>query len=135
MALPLNDWMIWLILGFLGLVVVGWIIQFRSQSQSRRPLEERWRKLAWTLLQLTVIFAVLQYIYYNTEFYQMQGRYLYPMLIPLGIWVALGFDGWRHLIFREQGMARWIVVCPVALFVPFNLFIIWRVIPLLAPGG
>ncbi len=44
---------------------------------------------------------MLQYLYYNTEFVQFQGRYMYPGLIPLGIFVALGLDGWRRLIFGD----------------------------------
>jgi hypothetical protein len=131
MALPLNDWMIWLIFGFLALAMSGWLIRWMTRHRVAAEPDERWRGLAWTLLTLTAVLAVLQYIYYNTEFYQMQGRYLFPLLIPLGIWIALGLDGWRRLIFRES--LRWIVIVPVLLFVPLNLYIVWRVLPALAP--
>jgi hypothetical protein len=77
----------------------------------------------------------VQYVYYNTEFYQMQGRYLFPMLIPLGVWVAIGLDGWRRLIFGRSEQWRWAVVVPVLFLVPLNLYIVWRVIPSLAPGN
>jgi hypothetical protein len=56
------------------------------------------------------------------------------MLIPLGIWAALGLDGWRRLIFGQSEKTRWLVVVPVLVFLPLNLYIVWRVLPLLSPG-
>jgi hypothetical protein len=77
----------------------------------------------------------VQYVYYNTEFYQMQGRYLFPMLIPLGIYVALGLDGWRRLVFERSEQWQWATLVPVLVLIPLNLYIVWRVIPLLASGN
>ena len=60
------------------------------------------QRAAWLILSLTALLAVLQYLYYNTEFVQLQGRYLFPGLIPLGVWIALGVDSWRRLIFGDE---------------------------------
>lgn len=135
MALPLNGWMLWLVIGFMALVISGWAIRLDTPRAAPEPPQERWRGLAWTLLALTAVSAVLQYIYYNTEFYQMQGRYLFPLLIPLGMWSALGLEGWRKRIFGQGDAARWFAVVPVLVFLPLNLYVVWRIIPLLAPGN
>lgn len=131
MALPLHNWS-YLFIGFSALVVSGWVIRLILTRGRPTPPAEKWRRLAWLLMGLTITLAILQYMYYNTEFYQVQGRYLYPMLIPLGLLVALGLDGWRRLIFGHNERAMWLTVVPVALFVPFNLYLVWRVLPLLA---
>lgn len=134
MALPLHNWSS-LFIGFSLLVLGGWIVRMARFPRSPVPPTERWRTLAWLLLALTLMLAILQYIYYNTEFYQVQGRYLYPLLIPLGMVVASGLDGWRLLLFGQRERTQWITLLPVALFFPFNLYLVWRVLPLLAPGG
>ncbi len=135
MAFPLQGWMYALILLFLciaGLgVLVGW----------RRPLpqepERAAQRAAWGLIGVTALAAGAQYVYYNLEFLQLQGRYLYPGLIPLGIALALGFDGWRRRLFgveRERSpLSAYAGVAIIALLLPFDLYLIWRVIPGLAP--
>jgi hypothetical protein len=42
------------------------------------------------LLGLTIGLMALGYIWYNLEFVQFQGRYLFPALIPLGLFFSLG---------------------------------------------
>jgi 4-amino-4-deoxy-L-arabinose transferase-like glycosyltransferase len=133
MALPLHDY-VPAFLGFLALAAGGWVVRWRLRADDASAAGERWSGLAWLLLALTILLAILQYIYYNTEFYQMQGRYLFPLLIPLGIFAAAGLDGWRMLLGRRE-VWRWIPAAAVALFIPLNLYIVWRVLPLLAPGN
>ncbi|MEO8397215.1 MAG: hypothetical protein ABI700_29740, partial [Chloroflexota bacterium] len=92
------------------------------------------QRAAWFILSLTAILALLQYLYYNSEFVQFQGRYIYPGLIPLGLWIALGLDGWRRLLFADRrGLVLWIAPAVIALLIPLDLYLIWRVIPSLAP--
>ncbi|MEP7293291.1 MAG: glycosyltransferase family 39 protein, partial [Chloroflexota bacterium] len=96
MAFPLQGWMYTLILIFLGIAAAGWLVGWR------RPLppepDRAAQKAAWLIVGLTALAALAQYVYYNLEFLQLQGRYLYPGLIPVGIGVALGFEGvWRVL--------------------------------------
>lgn len=138
MALPLYDYA-YAFLGLLVLAVGGWIAGLR-RPVAVNPNDKPWRRLVWLLLALTFILAVLQYLYYNTEFYQAQGRYLFPLLIPLGIYVAVGLDGWRRLLFAGRdgtlsAAASWLPAAVVALLVPLNLYLVWRVLPLLAPGN
>jgi uncharacterized membrane protein len=78
----------------------------------------------------------LQYLYYNTVFYQAQGRYLFPALLPVSLAVALGLAGWARLArtARAGQVLRWAGPGLVLLvLVPLNVFVIWRILPLLAP--
>jgi 4-amino-4-deoxy-L-arabinose transferase-like glycosyltransferase len=159
MGLFMPTWAYWIVLAFLGVVVIGWIVAYLglrtevkglSDKASASTLANQTGKsglspqssalspafLSWVLLALTVILAGLQYLYYNTEFVQFQGRYLYPALIPLALFAALGVDGWRHLLARligDRPSLMWLTPLIAALFIPLSLFMIWRVIPQLAP--
>ncbi len=159
MGLFMPTWAYWIVLAFLGVVVGGWLIalvglrtevQGLSDKASISTQAERKRKsvlspqssvlspalLAWALLALTTILAILQYLYYNTEFVQFQGRYLDPALIPLALVAALGVDGWRRLLARligDRPALAGLTPLIAALFIPLSLFMIWRVIPQLAP--
>ena len=132
MALPLNNGIYAVILIFVGITALGWLIGLRRPltPAANRPAQ----RAAWFILSLTALLALLQYLYYNTEFVQFQGRYLYPGLIPLGLWIALGLDGWRRLIFADRrGVVLWIAPALIALLIPLDLYLVWRVIPGLAP--
>ncbi len=45
---------------------------------------------ALALMALTVLLMLLGYLWYNLEFAQFQGRYLFSALIPLGLFFSLG---------------------------------------------
>ena len=118
-----------------GLVVGWWGDRRTPHPLAPSPLRReggQYQRAAWMILLITAGLAVLQYLYYNTEFVQFQGRYMYPGLIPLGIFVALGLDGWRRLIGGRGGLI-WLAPAVIALLIPLNLYVIWRVIPGLAP--
>jgi len=136
MALPLPDWAYALITAFLAIVGGGWLV--RALKRERPPLDApaRWRRLAWLALAATAGLVLAQYVYYNTVFYQAQGRYLFPALIPAALAVALGLAGWPRLAAtgRAQTVLRWAGPALVmGLFVPLNVLVIWRILPLLAP--
>ena len=159
MGLFMPTWAYWIVLAFLGVVVVGWIVAYLGLRTEVKGLSEKTssstqaeRKpqsvlspqssvlspsfLSLALLALATILAVLQYLYYNTEFVQFQGRYLYPALIPLALFAALGVDGWRRVLARligDRPALAWLTPLIAALFIPLSLFMIWRVIPQLAP--
>lgn len=151
MGLFMPTWAYWIVLAFLGVVVSGWIVGLfvgtRHVSSSSSNIEPRMRhasslhqlsseRLAWAVLALTTLLAGLQYLYYNTEFVQFQGRYLYPALIPLALFAVLGVDGWRRRLARligDRPTLAWLTPLIAAVFIPLSLFMIWRVIPQLAP--
>lgn len=136
MALPLPDWAYLLITAFLALAGGGWLV--RGFRRERPPLDApaRWRRLAWIALATAAGLVLVQYAYYNTVFYQAQGRYLFPALLPVSLAVALGLAGWSRLAAdgRARLALRWAgPLLVLAVFAPLNAFVIWRILPLLAP--
>lgn len=93
MAVPM-DGRTYLLLGLLTLVALGGLVGFgyflfSSQPELRYNLPTGPRR-ALGLLALTIILTTLGYLWYNLTFVQFQGRYLFPALIPLGLFFALG---------------------------------------------
>lgn len=52
-------------------------------------------RITRVLLGLTALLTLLAYIYYNLTFLQHQGRYLFTALIPIAIFLAVG---WRRAL-------------------------------------
>ena len=127
MGLPLTAGMYWAILIGIGVVtlsgVIGLIRRFPADSADRRWL--------WGVVWLLIALAAAQYVYYNTSFYQVQGRYLFPALIPLGLLVGWSLDVWG----RERGGAlAWIALTPLVGLALLSAYLVWRVIPILNIG-
>ena len=132
MAYPLQTWMYAALTAFLGVAVLGLLLGLRRM---RGALADPARRAAWALLALALVVSFAQFVYYNTEFVQFQGRYLYPGLIPFAVLVALGLDTGRLALLGERRAARWWWLTPavVALLAPLDVYLLWRVIPLLNP--
>ncbi|NJL93908.1 MAG: glycosyltransferase family 39 protein [Anaerolineae bacterium] len=92
MAVPMTPRDYRILLIFCGVVGLGLVLALLRA--------DGWR--AWAspqregLVLMTVVagLVVAAYLFYNLEFYQAQGRYLFPALIPLGLMVGLGLSGW-----------------------------------------
>lgn len=125
MAAPLPDWAL---LGFLALTGLGLctFVVFKAWRGAARG--------TWPLFGVTAGLAIAMLIYYNTQFVQFQGRYMFAMLIPLGVTVALGLDGLRAQL---PVIKAWPWVLPVALTVSMVALDVWLlarvIIPQLAP--
>ncbi len=127
MELTLPTWAYTAIGGLVGAGALGCLIGLR------RP-DGTWRALAWAALGMTIILALAQYGYYNLEFQQFQGRYIYPALIPLALLIAAGVDAlWRaalRLTRIDAPIAAWGAAVGVALMLGgLSAFALWRVIP------
>jgi 4-amino-4-deoxy-L-arabinose transferase-like glycosyltransferase len=131
MALPLPEWSYTLILVLIGVVIIGLVID-RFVRLADEGASSPGQRDAWILLFLTLILGVAQFVYYNTEFLQFQGRYMFPALIPLGLWMAIGVDGWRRLL-PGWRFTVWLPVVAIGLLGLLDVYLLWRVIPLLAP--
>lgn len=78
------------------------------------------------ILGAMIVLALLVYLYYNTQFVQFQGRYLFSALIPFAFFMAEGLDVWR----RRFAPLAWLLTPAVfALLALLDLYLIWRVIP------
>jgi hypothetical protein len=71
--------------GILGVVL--WLFQGRARHgkiEAPAPL--------WGLLGAWLLAAILDYIVYNLRYFQPQGRYLFPALIPIAALFVVGLD-------------------------------------------
>jgi 4-amino-4-deoxy-L-arabinose transferase-like glycosyltransferase len=130
MALPLPAWMYIIFLALLVVGVSGLLLPIFRKSSPQTT--ESWRRDAWIILALTAFLGFLAYVYYNTEFLQLQGRYMFSAIIPYGIGLVLGVDFWRRLIVGRFPLARWLTAVPFLLLIPLDVYLILRIIePLL----
>jgi len=114
MAVPM-DGRSYLILTLLCLVALGGLIGFWWNAHSeKKPAAEHNistnQRHALGLMGLTILFMALGYLWYNITFLQWQGRYLFPALIPLGVFFALGLGEalsprWRWWLAGGLGVA------------------------------
>ena len=71
---------------------------------------------ALALMALTIALMLLGYLWYNLEFAQFQGRYLFPAMIPLGLFFSLGLYKafslrWAWLLVGGLALALgWVIV-------------------------
>jgi hypothetical protein len=99
MAVPMSN-RVYLALTLLSLTAVGGLVELvksggKRQGLRANPLSAHYaaytrRYQALILLALTIGLMLLGYGWYNLEFKQFQGRYLFPALIPIGLFFTLG---------------------------------------------
>jgi hypothetical protein len=81
-----------------ALAVIGFLI-WSLRTWRGRATRPEWQWAAGSLLVASGILSLAAYLWYNTQFVQHQGRYLFTALIPLGLATALG---WREALRRER---------------------------------
>lgn len=98
MAVPM-DRRIYLAVGLLSALMAVGILLALWQGEREEANELKSQQAGnMSLVTLWVILTILMYLYYNISLVQFQGRYLFPMLIPLG-W--LGTLGLRETLSRR----------------------------------
>jgi hypothetical protein len=142
MGVPMRGWSYdFLRLGIsLALLGLGVDLAFLHGDDDEEDSPEQ--TLAWIILLATILLSVLAFVYYNTEFQQYQGRYMFPMLIPLGVGLALGVDAWRRLIMnvfaaRLVGRDTLAMLLPwltVIVFLPMSALDIWLLWKVIVPN-
>jgi hypothetical protein len=159
MAVPMPEWAYGAIQVMLLVVVSGLVVEVVGQERKRSPTPppnplpvhgdgEKSRSLTssqegrsgWLVLGATLVLALAAFVYYNTEFVQFQGRYLFPGLIPFALLMALGVDRWRQVMVRMGGnlpgrpYLGWVVAVAFLPLAALDVYLLWRVIvPGLAP--
>jgi hypothetical protein len=131
MGIPLFSVSPWIQAALVGVTLLGLgAAAFRAFSGQG---EVRAARGTWTVFGLTALLSILMVIYYNTSFVQFQGRYAYPLLIPLAVTVALGLD----FIRSKLPFARnhpWLTAQMLGLIAVLDVWLLWRVIvPNLTP--
>ncbi len=81
---------------------------------------------ALLIMGAMIALALLVFLYYNTQFVQFQGRYLFSALIPFAFFMAEGLDVWRRRFVRRMWLLTPFIFALLALL---DVYLIWRVIP------
>ncbi|MCY4061782.1 MAG: DUF2142 domain-containing protein [Chloroflexi bacterium] len=139
MALPLDGILGgWIYRGFTLLTLAGLIGALHSSRPSRRPdpplARSRIPRPVYILMLTTLLLVVAQFLYYNIEFQQWQGRYLFPALIPISLTLVYGLDYWRARLLWRWGWLRWLTPLALISLVALDIYLLFRVIvPGLSP--
>jgi len=105
----LVDERIYLLLALLCAIVgLGFLI-YLFRVIRERDILSAYQRAALGLLALSAFLTGLSYLWYNTKFVQHQGRYLFPALVPLGLFFALGL---REILAKER--ARIVAILALA---------------------
>jgi hypothetical protein len=124
MGVPMQPRDYWLIGVFLVWALIG-LVLLNTRFADLWKLVPQQRAGIWILIA-SMLATVLVYVYYNLTFLQLQGRYLFNILIPLSMMVAAG--GWGWVLFLRQWL-RGPVAKRALTYLPFAS-ILWM--PLLA---
>jgi uncharacterized membrane protein len=143
MSIVLPAWMYLLFLGFTlvsaALFVAWWLhgvsakrrLQGQTQTKSGASIYSPYLVLtkeqsqSLTLMALLALFTLLAFFWYNTQFVQHQGRYLYPALVPVGTAFALG---WGFIFSRRVRIERWLWLILLIVLSAIDLYFLFRVI-------
>jgi 4-amino-4-deoxy-L-arabinose transferase-like glycosyltransferase len=139
MALPLDGVLGgWIYRGFAALSLAGlagfilaarrWFIAERAAARPRMSAG------AIIVLLAIVLLVALQFIYYNIEFQQWQGRYLFPALIPITFLLVCGLDYWRARLLSRWETGPWLLPLSLMGLGALDVYLLfWVIVPGLSP--
>ena len=137
MALPLDSVLGgWIYRGFALLTLAGLSGSLIAVHSSLAATDsERAKRRQIGIIFAAAIFIVLAaFLYYNIEFVQWQGRYLFPALIPIALMLIVGVDFWRVTLLARWQSSRWLTVLAMMCLFALDLYLLFRVIvPGLSP--
>jgi uncharacterized membrane protein len=134
MGVPMPGWVYGLIGIFLLLALGGLLLNHLTRtSLSPTNLNPHDQTLLWGIIILVMVLAAAQYIYYNTEFQQLQGRYMFTGLSALALVLALGVEGWRTWLANRLPVATvllhpLVTLLPGLAFAALDVYLLFRVI-------
>lgn len=127
MSVVMNNWMYALLLGFTGLSMLlfaAWWIS-TTLTPAGRPALTVAQRQTLSLYALLGLGTLAGFIWYNFQFVQHQGRYLYAGLIPFATAVTLG---WMSAASRWPRVQQWLWAVFLIGLAGFNLYLLWRVV-------
>lgn len=139
MALPLDGVLGgWIYRGFALLLLAGLAGALHSLRPSRLAdlpsAQSRVSRPVFIIMLATLLLVVAQFLYYNIEFQQWQGRYLYPALIPIALIIVYGVEYWRARLLSRWRWLRWLTPLALTSLFALDLYLLFRVIvPGLSP--
>jgi 4-amino-4-deoxy-L-arabinose transferase-like glycosyltransferase len=134
MGVPMQPRDYWLIGVFLVWALIG-LVLLNTRFADLWKLVPQQRAGIWILIA-SMLATVLVYVYYNLTFLQLQGRYLFNILIPLSMMVAAG--GWGWVLFLRQWLRgpvakRALTYLPFASILWMPLLALWALVNYLIP--
>ncbi len=100
MSVPAQDRVYWMLLVLACVAVAGTVTSIaRARGSPRAEV---------VILAVVVMVVVGALIYYNSRFFQPQGRYLFPALVPIGIGVIAGTAAWLPKRWRFAAPVVWL---------------------------
>ncbi len=131
MALPLDQVLGgWIYRGFGLLTLAGVSGALLAMAKRGSAGDGRPRPSAdgWLILLAALLIALLQFGYYNLEFQQWQGRYLFPALTPIACLLVCGADWWRERLLSRWGATRGLMPLALSGIFVLDLYLLARVI-------
>ena len=113
-------------LGFLAFTLISaslfglWWLRTQSQK-AHTPAQNK----ALTLLACLAGMTVLAFAWYNLQFEQHQGRYLYPALISIATAISLG---WHFTVRKFLVLHNWLWLIFTIVFAAMDVYLLLRVI-------
>jgi 4-amino-4-deoxy-L-arabinose transferase-like glycosyltransferase len=117
MAVPMPPHVYRVLLGGMIVTLAG-IVPFGWRNRWPRSLSDPQRAML-VIFGAVIGCVVAAFGFYNLDFVQFQGRYLYPALIPLAFLVAIGIGGWMSLAESRFPALDWL---PVTVMIGLALF-------------
>ncbi|MCS7060909.1 MAG: DUF2142 domain-containing protein [Anaerolineae bacterium] len=131
MSVVMNTWTYALLLVFTALSMLlfaGWWIWTTLMRGGRGRLTTPQRHVL-SLYALLALGTLAGFLWYNIQFVQHQGRYLYPALIPFATAVALGWTFAAGAVAtRWPPVRRYLWTAFLIGLAGFNLYLLWRVV-------
>ncbi len=124
MAVPMDGrtyQLLWILM-IIGICGVATLLTSPKSPDSFSKFSVQ-QKYSLILMVCAVVLMLSGYIFYNITFLQFQGRYLFPVMIPLGLLFSLGLD---RLLMPRWG---WGVVTIL------SLTLLWTIFSSLQNGG
>lgn len=110
-----------LLIGFVGLIV-RFVVFLKDKQEKNRG--KKW--LLGSCMMIVIVIPVLLSVYYSyTNDFQPQGRYIISMLIPLMMFVTIGFRTINERIFKQHKAkkASAVLLCLVLVFITVYAFV------------
>lgn len=127
MGVVMDQRVYWALLIFSALLIIGFIIALRNTQYGIRNYQ-----LLITnnnsLLTVSFLLTLALYLYYNLNYVQHQGRYLFPALIPISFAVSISLATWADLFTFLGDKRKWLAFIPMAMMAVLCAFALYRFI-------
>ncbi|MEK7439813.1 MAG: hypothetical protein AABZ78_03370 [Chloroflexota bacterium] len=113
---------------FSVLLVIGFIIAISRQPSAISNQQSPIFNHQSLILTISFLLTLALYLYYNLNYVQHQGRYLFPALIPLSVAVSLSLTTWADMFKFLGDKRKWLAFVPIVMMAVLCVFALYRFI-------